>query len=468
MLGMNRTLAWISVRLALLSAAALTVSLLIGLPGCSDSPSAAQTQPGEPPGSAAASDPPVRVKVLHPVREHFKRQSTPQPAHVEPYESTDIYARATGYLDALGQIEGPDGKVRDVDIGDRVAKDQVLARLSVPEMEQERLQKAALVDQAQAELGQAEASLTAAQAQVEAAKAKLGETGAQITRYEAELAYRKSQHERFGTLVKDRAVSAELEDEALSLYRAAQASLATAKAALATDQANVRVAQAKLVQAHADVTSAQARRKVAQANLEQASILLSYATIKAPFDGILTRRLVDTGAFIQAGSGKPEPLFTLARVDRLRIVADFPEAEANQVKIGQTATFQVNANRGQPFTGKVVRFADALDAGTRTMRTEVELDAPIKGLRLGMFGSVTILLADFPDAMMLPTSALTSGVGKPAVFVVENGQARRRELELGLSELGRVQVMRGLSGSEQVIADGNLPPRDGQPVEAIP
>jgi RND family efflux transporter MFP subunit len=406
--------------------------------------------------------------VVRPVREHLKRQSTPQPAHVEPYERTDIYARATGYVDALGQIKGADGKLRAVDIGDRVAKDQVLARLSVPEMEQERLQKAALVEQAQAELGQAEASLTAAQAQLEAAKAKLDETDAQIARYEAELKYRKSEYERYVTLVKERAVRGELEDEKLNLYRAGQASHTAAKAALATDQANIKVAQAKLTQASADVTSAKARLKVAQANLDQAVILLNYATIKAPYEGIITRRLVDTGAFIQAGTGRPEPLFTLARVDRLRIIADIPEAEASLIQIGQPATFQMNATRGQPLTGRVVRFADALDAGTRTMRTEVELDGLSKGLRLGMFGSVTIRLADSPNALMLPTSALLKGGGNPAVFVVENGKVHRREIELGLSEGGRMQVIYGLAGNEQVITDGNLSLRDGQAVEVIP
>jgi RND family efflux transporter MFP subunit len=119
-------------------------------------------------------------------------------------------------------------------------------------------------------------------------------------------------------------------------------------------------------------------------------------------------------------------------------------------------------------TCKVVRFADALDSEGRMMRTEVELDTPAKTLRPGMFGSVTIVLADVPDALMLPASCLSTSEGKPCVLVVENGQARTCEIELGLSDGRRVHVLDGLTGDEQVIADGKTQVRDGQAVEVIP
>lgn len=467
-----RTVAWAVGGLALTSAAGLAVVFLIGVPGCSGQQSAAQTQTGKQPASpvpASGPDQPLRVKVVRPTREHLKRLSTPQPAVVGPYEKTDIYARVAGYLDEFGQIKGTDGRMRAVDIGDRVAKDQVLARLSVPELEQDRQQKAALVDQAQAEHGQAEASLDAAEAMVEVTKAKLEESTSHVARYEAELAFRKGEYDRYDTLVKERAVRQELADEKLNQYSAAGAAHKAAQAALATDRANIKVEQAKLFKAKADVTSAKALLKVAQANLEQTVIMLNYATIKAPYDGVITRRLVDTGAFVQsAATGKAEPLFTLARVDRLRIIADIPEAEASLVKLGQTATLQVNASRNQHLSGKVVRFADALDSGTRTMRTEVELDRPAMILRPGTFGSVTILLADSPDALMLPTGALVPGSGKLAVLVVEEGKAHLREVELEFNEGGRVQVIHGLTGKEQVIADGKTQVQDGQAVEVVP
>src|SRR5262249_58412589 len=145
---------------------------------------------------------------------------------------------------------------------------------------------------------------------------------------------------------------------------------------------------------------------------------LNYATIKAPFTGLLTRRLVDTGTFVQsAATGKVEPLFTVARVDRLRIIAEITEAEANLIRLGQAATLQMNASGGQQLSGKVVRYADALDSDTRNMRTEVELHDPVKTLRPGMFGSVTIMLADSPNSLMLPTGAPMPCRGKSAVLI---------------------------------------------------
>src|SRR5262249_23230032 len=151
----------------------------------------------------------------------------------------------------------------------------------------------------------------------------------------------------------------------------------------------------------AAIASAKARIEVARREAEYVEALLSYATIKAPYDGVITRRLVDTGAFVQPG--KSDPLFTLARGEPLRIGAYIPEAEAGLVQIGQRAAFQVTTSGNERWLGKVVRFADVLDTATRTMRTEVELDKPGTGLRPGMFGSVTI------GAVLVPRSALVSG-----------------------------------------------------------
>jgi RND family efflux transporter MFP subunit len=409
----NRTAAWVMAGFAFVS--------LFGLPGCSNRESAVQAQADKPQTATHNPQSAVRVKVARPTREHLKHLSTPQPAHVGPYEKADIYAKVAGYVQMLGPALGPDrkalldqdGQPRPLDIGDRVEKDQVLAKLWVPEMEKELELKKALTKQSEAD----------------------------VKKYEAERVFREAELARLEKMVKDKSVEEARLDEKRLQRDAVQAAIA----------------------------SAEARVQVAMRETEHLQTLLNYATIRAPFTGLLTRRLVDTGAFVQsAATGKPEPLFTLARIDRLRIIADIPEADASLVTIGQSATFQTNASRGQSLAGKVVRFADALESGTRTMRTEVELDAQTKVLRPGMFGSVTILLADSPDALMLPTTALLSGDGKTAVLIVEEGRALKREVELGLNDGVRMQVLGGLAGSEQVIVVGKDPVREGQPVEVAP
>jgi RND family efflux transporter MFP subunit len=424
------------------------------------------TSPGE--NSARTSSPgPARVKVMRPQRAHLQR-STTQPAHVDAYEKVDVFAKAPGYLEALGQVKGADGRLRNLDIGDRVSAKQLLAVLWAPEVEQERQQKAALVEQARAEINQAEAAHEATKALVSAAEAKVTQARAEIGRLEGELAYRKSDYERYKRLHQDRTVQKELVEERLNRYRAATSALVAGKAAVASAQANQRVEEARQTKAGADVTSAKARLKVAEANLAYARIMVEYARVPAPFPGVLSRRHLDPGAFVQsATTGRATPLFTLVRTDRLRIVADVPEADARWVKLGQAATLRVEAARGKTFTGRVVRFSDALDTSTRTMRVEVELSGATE-LRPGLFGSVSIVLADVPNALTLPTNALVPSGEKPAVMVVREGRARRQEIVVGMNDGIRMEVLGGVSAADLVITDGKDALRDGQAVDVVP
>jgi RND family efflux transporter MFP subunit len=434
--------------------AGMVALLLIALPGCSRSEVEVLGQSAARGDEPRSGVPTVRVKTIRPTREHLKRTTT-QTAHVEPYEKADLFARIAGYLQKV-----------HVDIGDRVKKDQVLAELWVPDMEQERVQKQALVEKVQAEVGQAEAALKAAEAMVGAADAKVLEVSSLVAKYEADVTYRKGEYERYLQLFKERALQKDVVDRELNQLRAAEASLAAAKVSVTTAEASRKVEQAKLVQGQADLTGAKARLKVAQADLEHAAILLRFGKIAAPYDGVITQRLVHPGAFIQSGAtGKADPLFTIALVDRLRIVTEIPESDSAWIKVGQLATLQVDAARGQRFPGKVTRLADALDKRSRTMLIEAELDTPTTLLRPGMYGSITITLADYADALLLPTSTLLTGVDRPSVMTVSNGKAHRQEIGLGYNDGVRIQIVRGLTGDEQVITDGKNTVREGQAVE---
>jgi multidrug efflux pump subunit AcrA (membrane-fusion protein) len=125
--------------------------------------------------------------------------------------------------------------------------------------------------------------------------------------------------------------------------------------------------------------------------MKKTEVLAEYSQVKAPFGGTITDRRVDTGAFVaSAASNKPEPLFTLCRVDRLRIVVDIPESEAPFIRVGQTVELKVDAIKDQLFIGSVKRTAGVLDTRTRTLRVEAELDSQPLELRPGMFGLMTI------------------------------------------------------------------------------
>jgi RND family efflux transporter MFP subunit len=401
------------------------------------------------------------VKVVRPERKPLERITT-QPAHLEAYEKVEIHARIGGYLQTLGQVPSGAGKSRPLDIGDRVAGDQVLGELWVPEMEQDLEQKKVLVEQA-------EAVREASTALVAAAKARVAQARAEVGQYEASVAYRKSEYERYRQLLTERTVERKLVDERLMQYRSAESALAAAKAAIASAEANLKVEQARQSKAVADV-------KVARANLKQAEIMFDYRKVRAPFPGVIIRRtrMADTGAFVQsAATGKPTALFTLVRADektslvKVRIVTDIPEPDTPWVKVGQQATLRIDALRGRPFAATVVRLAEALDPSTRTMRVELEPVRPSEGLRPGLYGNVTIILARIPEALLLPTSALLPSEGKPAVMIVKDGRALRREIQLGINDGIKMQVSSGLKGNEQVVSDGKDSLRDGDPVEVV-
>ncbi len=448
----KRNVGWTAVCLALLAAAGGYLYA-----AGADAPSTASSRPHElrstPSNENLQS---VRVKTIQPTRERLQKTST-QAAQVVPYEEADLYAKASGYLETV-----------NVDIGDKVRKGQVLAEIWIPEMEQQRIHKEALLEKSKAEYAQAEAAIKAAESLREAAKARVNEANSQVARYVADVKYRKIDYERHLQLFDERALQRDIVDEKSSQHEAAQAAEAASRSAAQTAKANLLVEEAKLKQAQADLLGAKARIKVAQAELDHLNVLLRYAKITAPYDGVITKRFFHPGAFIKSASeGNSSPLFHLSNVDRVRIVADVPEADSSWVKAGQPATFQVDALRGQQFQGKVARFADALDTDSRTMRAEVTLDSHSAGLRAGMYGTVTITLADQDDALLLPASVLVTGSGEPGVMVANNGRAERRRIEIGQNDGIRMHVLSGISDGDRVIAEGKDSVRDGQPVEVL-
>ncbi|MEX0641346.1 MAG: efflux RND transporter periplasmic adaptor subunit, partial [Pirellulales bacterium] len=350
---------------------------------------------------------PVQVATVRPTVEDF-RHTTSQPAHVEPDEQTDIYAKASGFV----------AKVL-VDIGDRVEKDQVFAELWNPELEQERLQSAALVEEAKAAIGQAKANLHAADAMIKAAAAEAREADATIAKYEADVNYRQSEHRRFDQLAKEKAVHESLAYEKLNQFEGAKAALVAAQAGVESAQAKFDVEKARQVQAKSNLAHAEARLKVAEAKLHHSEIMVAYTKVRAPYAAIVTQRFVDTGDFVTSPTGsKTQPLFTVARVDVLRIIADLPEAESSMVRVGQPVSLVVDALKGRTFAGRVKRTTGVLEPTAHSLRIEAELDQPQPDLRPGMFGMLTVTLADRRQATLIPTKCLRYQDGRPFVLRV--------------------------------------------------
>jgi HlyD family secretion protein len=393
------------------------------------------------------------VTVVRPTVEKLHR-STTQPAQVEPFERTDIYAKAAGYVSQV-----------NVDIGDRVKKGQVLAKLWIPEMDQERLQKASLVDDARAAVEQSKASIAAAAAAVGAAEAKLAIARAAISANEAEVTFRRSEHARMEKLVASRSMNEAILDEKLNQLGSAESALDGARANVQSAQANVRVAQTRQRQAEADLARAEAQLKLTEANLKQTEILMEYAQIVAPYDGLITRRVVDSGDFVRsAASSMTEPLFTVDRDDRLRIVFDVPESQSSQVHVDQPASLVVDALKGRTFDGRVTRTTGVLDPRTRTLRGEVEVNGGSTGLRPGMYGMITVVLADRPQAVLVPSQSLRYDDGTPCVYCASNGIVEKRAVTVGFADSSRTEILDGVGPEDLIVLNSAVPIQPGDAV----
>jgi RND family efflux transporter MFP subunit len=325
------------------------------------------------------------------------------PATVEAIETAPMHAKVSGYLAEIS-----------VDIGDRVKRDQILAVLDVPEMKGEYA----------------------------AAEARLAEARAQRAKAEADLALQKLVAERQRGLRKRGAVTQQDLDEAEARHLSARATLELARAQV----------------------------KRGEAEIERLNALMDYAKIKAPFDGVVVERRADPGALIQAatsGAGVV-PMLVVARVDMVRVFIDIPEPEVAYVDLSDRATFAPKALKDVELSGQLTRSAQALNPSTGTMRTEIDFPNPEGRIYPGMYGMLTLGLDTHHDALTLPSSAvITDKSGQASVYVVEGGVAQRRPVRTGVDDGVRVEIIEGLTGTEQCIPEVSGALSDGVAVRVV-
>jgi RND family efflux transporter MFP subunit len=207
---------------------------------------------------------------------------------------------------------------------------------------------------------------------------------------------------------------------------------------------------------------------LAAATVDRIRTLLEYRTIVAPFDGIVAQRLVNRGDFVQSAStGRSTPLFTVQRVDIIRVFCNVPESEVARLRIGQRAMVAPFALTGQSFEGTVMRFAARLDPETRTMRTEIDLPNSGGLLFPGMYARVSLETETRRDVLTLPATAVLNDPGGSFVYIVEEDRIRRQAVTTGLAEGAAVEITEGLSEGTDVVRVGQGTPPPGTVVRAI-
>ncbi len=219
------------------------------------------------------------------------------------------------------------------------------------------------------------------------------------------------------------------------------------------------------------VDDARGTLEVAKANLERTETLLRYARITAPFSGIITRRLVDPGAFIPAATSgsaaQQAAIVTLTDFNRIRLQVAVPENEASLIATNQPVKFSVEGLPGRTFAGTMTRFSYALEEASKTMLAEIELPNPTLELRPGMYALVSIGIERHPDALLVPLNALLQEKAGAFVFTLADNRARKTPVRMGFNDGQHVEVLSGLSPSESGILVARQPLSDGQSVKPL-
>ena len=250
---------------------------------------------------------------------------------------------------------------------------------------------------------------------------------------EAQLRLAKTSADRWETLRKMDAVAQQETDERSSGYTQGQAALASATA-------NVR-------------------------RLEQ---LESFKHVYAPFAGTITKRNTDIGALINAGnSGMNQELFVVALVNPIRVYVDVPEIYAPSVRRGVNASIELPSLPGQRFTGSVARTADAIDPGTRTLRTEIDVPNSDGKLLPGSYAQVHFGVHVATTRLSVPVNALLfRSEGPRAAVVGSDGKVHLKPVVIGRDYGTDVEILGGLETSESIVLNPSDSLEEGQPVHA--
>jgi len=276
----------------------------------------------------------------------------------------------------------------------------------------------------------------------------------------------------------------------------AKANLAAARAEVMRQEATIRNATLTLgrmqalikdqfvsqqdldnAQVNFDIAVAQLESQRAQVNqmevaLQQAETNLAYSYIRAPFAGYIAERNLDSGAYVTSATASTSTfsrgILTLHEIEMVRTLIEVVEKDIPLVKIGQQAEVRAEAYPQRVFIGQVTRVVQALNRATRTMTVEVDLPNANHALKGGMFARVEVLVGRHPNAIQIPIDALTRLEDFQYVYVVRNGKAYQVPVEIGSRVENRVEITKGLTGTEQVIVSGKDLVSDGTSVQAYP
>lgn len=199
--------------------------------------------------------------------------------------------------------------------------------------------------------------------------------------------------------------------------------------------------------------------EAAATQYESAKLQLEYATVRSPFSGIVTERLVEVGNLVNAN----DVVFRTADLDPLLARIHVPEKDIGQVRPGQSVRINVEGS-DQTHTGRVALISPIVDPESGTVKVTVEIRDRMGTLRPGMFTTVNLVIAIQENVLQVEKKALVAEAEGSYAFLFQDGTAEKRLLEIGIAEGDYVEVLSGLSDGDSIITVGQEGLRNGAPV----
>lgn len=331
-------------------------------------------------------------------------------------QQTDVAPQTSGKVIALG-----------IDIGTHVKRGQMLVKLDDAELKLRVDQALAQVEQAKASLRQSEEKIGLRPGQAFDPNRVAEVRAARVALDLAEKDLRRAEK-----LIESGDVSRSFFDE----QRARRDQF--------REQYEAAIAQAR--QNYAAVAVARTNVMNAEAQLAIARKSLSYSIIYAPIDGFVAERTADLGEHVSP----QQKVATIVRINPLRIRIDIPEQAIPEVQLGQSVSVTTSAWPDKSFSGRIARIAPNVSASSRTLMVEAEIDNRNSALKPGQFATVRILQPRPVAAVLVPSRAVITEAGVSRVFVIKDGRAEQRVVQLGQSEGDLVEIKSGVTADEPV------------------
>jgi HlyD family secretion protein len=454
---------------------------------------------------------PLAVQRLEPKLCTIKR-IVGQPSFVVPYERTSIYPKVTGYI-----------RPWLADIGDKVRKDQPLAKIFAPEYNEDWETKKRKVAYDWERIQFANEQVDVATANVKAAEEAVNEAIAILGKFEAEVFRWDSEVKRLTREVERGVVDPQVLLESENQWKSSIAARDAARADIEKKRADLISAKATLRKDEVAVRVAKEDWRVAQSEERWAKVWVDYLDLKAPYDGVVVGRNANSDDFVLPSKGDPTavhrspylapgnsaaPIYVVDRTDIVRIFVDIPEGDADYVhgedalleqaaakngklkgddllkwlsdpsqkRMGTPALVQVKAYKDTWLPATVTRTAWALNETSRTLRAEIDMLNPGGKILPGMYAYAKVIVTR-PNVLAVPVEALTHYGDQSYFWLFRDGKATRTEVQTGVTgtayQPDAAGKMRALGGTWIEVTnvkaphDAKLIPKDNKPEDDL-